>query len=93
MTAFVTQVILKYRPETEGDPVLLRGDNVTAVSWVNRCGGSRDKRASLAMRRLGRVEITSAWSHVAKHTPGVQNVIADGISRWSKDKIASNFAS
>ena len=49
MTAFVTQVILQDRPETEGDPVLLRGDNVTAVSWVNRCGGSRDKRASLAM--------------------------------------------
>ena len=42
ITAFVTQVILQHRPETEGDPVLLRGDNFTTVSWVNRCGGSRD---------------------------------------------------
>ena len=93
LTAFVTQVILQDRPETKGDPVLLRGENVTVVSWVNRCGGSCDKRASLAMRLLSRLEITSGWSHAPKHIPGVKNVIADGISTWPKNEIASNLRS
>ena len=38
MTARVTQVILQDRPKTPGDPALLWGDNVAAVSWINRCG-------------------------------------------------------
>ena len=62
MTAYVTQVILQDRPKTPGDPALLRGDNVAAVSWINRYGGSRGRRAGLAMRLLGRLEITSGWS-------------------------------
>ena len=65
VTAYVTQVIMQDRPDTQGDPVLLRGDNVAAVSWINRCGGSHNRRASLAMRLLGRLEITSGWSHDA----------------------------
>ena len=91
MTAYVTQVLLNDRPKTPGDPVLLRGDNVAAVSWINRCGGSRNRRAALAMRLLGRLEITSGWTHDAKHIPGVQNVVADGISRWPKEQIARNL--
>ena len=59
--------ILQNRSVTEGNPVVLRGSNVTAVLWVNRCGGSRDIRASLAMILRGRLEITTGWSHVAKH--------------------------
>ena len=31
MTAYVTQVILHDRPDMQGDPVLLRGNNVAAV--------------------------------------------------------------
>ena len=31
MTAYVTQVILRDRPDMQGDPVLLRGDNVAAA--------------------------------------------------------------
>ena len=93
MTAYVTQVLLKDRPKIPGDPVLLRGDNAAAVSWINRCGGSRNRRAALAMRLLGRLEITSGWTHDAKHIPGVQNVVADGISRWPKEQIARNLQS
>ena len=70
MTAYVTQVILQDRPKPPGDPVLLRGDNVAAVSWINRCGGSRNRRAALVMRLLGRLEITSGWSYDAIIFPG-----------------------
>ena len=87
----MTHVTLQDRSKTPGDPVLLKGDNVAAVSSINRCGGSRNRRAALAMRPLGRLDITSGWSHDAGHIPGVQNVVADGISRWSKEKIARNL--
>jgi len=75
-------------PENEGDPILMRGDSVSAVSWINRCGGSRDTRAGLVMRLLGRLELTSGWCLVAKHIPGVENVLADGISRWPRSEVA-----
>ena len=68
----------------------MRGD-IAAASWINRYGGSRNRRAALAMRLLGRLEITSGWSHDAKHIPGVQNVVADGISKWPNKKIARNL--
>ena len=87
MTAYVTQAILHDRPVMQGGPVLLRGDNMAAVSWINRCGGSHNRRASPALRLLGRLEITSGWSHDGKHIPGVQNVVAESISRWPKTEI------
>ena len=36
MTACVVQMIVGNRPQTAGDAVLLRGDNVSAMSWVNK---------------------------------------------------------
>ena len=50
------------------------GDNVAAVTWANLCGGARNKRAGLMMRRLGRLEIQGGWRYDAKHIPGLQNV-------------------
>ena len=57
---------------------------VEVVSWVTRCGGARDKRACLLMRMLGRLELAGRWNHTAKHIPGIQNTLADGIPRWPK---------
>ena len=93
MSAYVMQITEYDRPEYAGDTVLLRRDNVSAVSWLNRCGGARDKRAALVMRIMGRLEITSGWSHKAKHIPGVLNVLADGISRWQPNQIAEKLRS
>ena len=91
MSAFVMQMTENDRPEYAGDTVLLRGDNVSAVSWLNRCGGARDKRAALVMRIMKRLEITSGWSHKTKQIPCVLNVLADGISRWQPDQIAEEL--
>ena len=41
MSAVVVQME-NDRPEYAGDTVLVRGDNVSAVSWLNRCGRCRD---------------------------------------------------
>ena len=40
------------------------------------------------MRMLGRLEIQGGWRYDAKHTPGVQNTLADGISRWPRSELA-----
>ena len=94
VSAFVTQIMENDRPEYAGDIVLLRGDNFSAVSWLNRCDGARGKRAVLVMMRImGRLEITCGWSHKAKHIPGVLNVVADGISRWQPNQIAEKLRS
>ena len=89
VTAWVMLELVGDRPAFEGDPVLMRSDNVAAVSWVSRCGGARDKRAGLFLRMLGRLEIKGRWSHLAKHIPGVTNTLADGISRWPRAAIGS----
>ena len=89
VTAWVMLELVGDTPESDGDPVLMRGDNTAAVSWVNKCGGARDKRAGLLMRMLGRLEIKGGRSHAAKHIPGVQNVLVNGISRWPCAELGS----
>jgi len=91
ITAFVVQILLADRPTSEGESVMMRGDNVSAVSWVNRYGGSRDRRAGITMIMLGRMEIESGWCQVAKHIPGVENRLSDGVSRWPEDNIQNNI--
>ena len=49
VTAWVMLELVGNRPASEGDPALMRGDNVAAVSWVSQCGGAMDKRAGLLM--------------------------------------------
>ena len=62
----------------------MHGDNFAAVTWVNQCGGARHKRAGLMMRVLGRLEIQGGWRY---DIPGVQNTLADGISRWARSEL------
>ena len=88
VTAWVMLELVGDRADAKGDPILMRGDNRAAVSWISRCGGARDKRACLLMRMLGRLEIKGGWNHTAKHIPGVQNTLADGISRWPRSVLA-----
>lgn len=43
------------RPDAEGDPILMRGSNMAAVSWITRCGGATEKKACSSMIILGRL--------------------------------------
>ena len=75
-------------PGAAGDRVLMRGASIAAASWVSRSGGTTDKRACLLMRMLGCLQLTGGWNHTEKHIPGVQNILADGTSRWPWDMLA-----
>ena len=37
---------------------------------------------------LRRLALVGGWNHAAKHMPGVQNTLADGISRWAREMLA-----
>ena len=88
VTAWVMLELEGDRPDVEGDPILMRGDNLAAISWVTRCGGARDKTACLLMRMLGRLELAGGWNNTAKHIAGVQNIVAEDISRPPRSMLA-----
>lgn len=56
------------KPSGPGQTVTMRGDSVSAVSWVDRCGGSGDGRAGLLMRLLGRTETENGWCYMLENT-------------------------
>ena len=39
MTDWVVQLLVGDRPDNQGASLRMRGDNVSALSWVNRCEG------------------------------------------------------
>lgn len=82
MTAWVVVVVEKQTPTLTGETVLLRGDNTSAVGWVEKGGGASDPRSGGLLRLLGALELSGGWSFGAQHVPGKLNQIADGISRW-----------
>ena len=88
LTAWVMHELVGDRLEFKGGGIMMRGDNFAAVTWANRCGGARDKRAGLMMRMLGRLEIQGGWRYDAKHISGVQGTLAQGTSRWSRSELA-----
>ena len=88
LIAWIMHELVGDRPEPKGGPILMRGDNFAAVTWANRCGGARNKRAGLMMRMLDRLEIQGGWMYDGKQIPGVQNTLADGISRWPLSELA-----
>ena len=91
MTAWALTVHAGARPEYPGQSVLMRGDNMSAVHWVNKCRGAREPRSGALMRMLGVLEMRSRWRFRAKHIKGIANTLADGISRWKPDEISSNL--
>ena len=86
---FVTQS--DARPSYARDTVLMRGDNMSAVQWVSKCRGGKEPRSGALRRLLGCLEVGSAWCFDALHAAGVENTIADGISRWEPEAIDGNL--
>ena len=76
------------RPDTSGDPLLMRGDIMAAVSWLSRSGGATEKRTCPQMSWLGRLKLAGGLDHNAKGIPGVQITLAGRISRWPREMLA-----
>ena len=81
------------RPEKKGATVLMRGDNLSAVQWVIDCtqGEREEARTGALMRMLGALETQGGWCFQAKHVRGVDNRLADGITRWKGEEIQKNL--
>jgi hypothetical protein len=78
---------LHIQPDYDGDLVLLRGDNKSAVHWTNKAGGTKDPRAGALMRLFGVVEMSTKWCFKANYIKGVENTLADTISRGSTNDV------
>lgn len=93
MTAWAMTVHAGERPECPGQSVLMRGDNMSAVHWVNKCRGAKEPRSGALMRMMGVLEMRNGWRFRAKHIKGLANTLADGISRWKHEEIGANLRS
>ena len=91
VTAWAFTVEAKSAPQYAGESILMRGDNMSAVHWVNRCRGGREPRAGALMRILGCLEMHTGWRFRAKHVRGVANDSADEVSRWDRPTVAPNL--
>lgn len=91
VTAWAFTVDAGTTPEYQGQSVLMRGDNMSAVHWCNQCRGAREPRSGALMRMMGCLEMRSGWCFRARHVKGISNTLADGISRWDHDRIAPNL--
>ena len=75
------------RPQHGEESLLLKGDNMSAIHWVNRCEESTECRSGVLVRILGCLETDSGWSFRVKHVAGIGNTLADCISRWQRASI------
>ena len=89
VTAWAFIVLGANTPQHARQTILMRGDNIPAVHWVNHCRGGVEPRSGTLMRILGCLEIGSGWCFQAKHVKGAANTLADGISRWDRSSIPS----
>jgi len=89
VTAFVMVDMRGERPGRKGEAVLMRADNEAAVTWVKRCrgGGKKQARVGALMRMMGALEGRGRWCFQARHVRGVDNRLADGLTRWREEQI------
>ena len=66
--------------------ILLRMDNMSAVTYVNKLGGTVSQNVTAITKNLWLWCLQRDISLIAEHLPGVQNTIADEESRMMKDR-------
>lgn len=65
LTAFVMSNVVGDDSPQEGDVAVMSGDNNSAVSSANMCGGTRDRRAAALISNLG--TFRSGWCFPVHH--------------------------
>ena len=72
-----------------GSRVLVRSDNIAAVAAFNRSySGSED--LNILVQQVSSLATAHGIVLAARHIPGIQNKLADALSRWRPESAASN---
>ncbi|KAK3245972.1 hypothetical protein CYMTET_44476 [Cymbomonas tetramitiformis] len=77
-------------PQLRGSQILLRTDNTTTMSITNR-QGTMSPELWLIMDRMFKAAVRHDLDLAAEHIPGVENGLADGLSRFVKQKDYSDW--
>lgn len=77
----VINALRHFQTEVRNRAVLIRTDNTTVVSYINRQGGTRSPQLCLLTWDLNLWLIENETTLHAIHIPGVENTIADALSR------------
>lgn len=81
LTAYVMKRVRGERPEQAQETVLMRGDSVSALTWIKKYEGGA------LMKLLGILEAMIDLCFQAKHIKGKANIVADAITRWRHHEI------
>ncbi|KAJ1087458.1 hypothetical protein NDU88_000629 [Pleurodeles waltl] len=65
--------------------ILLRMDNISAVRYVNKLGGTRSPILAQIAKEFWQFCLQHRISVIAEHLPGVDNTVADWNSRFLRD--------
>ena len=76
------RALFRFLHIVQGKRILVKTDNSTVVSYINRQGGTRSPSLCLHIRRILLWCVDHDIRLEAKHIPGVDNVLADSLSRW-----------
>ena len=72
VTAWAFTVEAKSAPQYAGVSIIRRGDNMSAVHWVNRCRGGTRAEGGRTNADIGCLEMHSGWCFRTKHVRGVR---------------------
>ena len=73
--------LLSFETEIKNCHILLRVDNTTAISYINKMGGIKYQKFNRIAAQIWHwAEKNNIWLH-AEHIPSKQNLIADRLSR------------
>lgn len=89
MKAYVTTVIRGDGPEKEGEPVVMKGDNMSAMYRVRSCHGGNDVTRAGGLMRLVRVLEDRRFQ--AKHVKGINNTLEDGLTNWDPSMLTEDL--
>lgn len=78
------------KPHGKWQSILMRGDNITAVSLVRRFERSRERRAGLTMTLLSRMGSRNGFCGVMQGNIyfGRETTLADKIFGWETENVA-----
>ena len=86
----IVAACITFASELEGQTILFLCDNMAVVHVINS-GACRDRVLMKLLRELHFVSARHSFQIVARHLPGVENLVADALSRPVKRHLAWEF--